>query len=94
MSKSIMQDEKECFICGTTHWLEKHHIFGGAYRKKSERDGLTVYLCHYHHNEPPDGVHHNRRGMDYLRAKGQEAYMKRYGATVEDFIREYGRNYL
>lgn len=94
MAKSIMQEAQECFICKTTRWLEKHHVFGGAYRSKSERDGLTVYLCHWHHNEPPHGVHHNRANMDWLRKKGQEAYMERYGATVEDFIREYGRNYL
>ena len=94
MAKSIMQEEKECFICKTTHWLECHHIFGGAYRSKSERDGLTVYLCHFHHNEPPYGVHHNRYNMDWLRGLGQKAYMEHYGATTEDFIRAYGRNYL
>lgn len=94
MAKSIMQEEKECFICKTTHWLEKHHCFGGAYRSKSEKDGLTVYLCHFHHNEPPYGVHHNRRNMDWLRKRAQITYMERYGATVEDFIREYGRSYL
>ena len=94
MSDSIMQTEKECYICKSTRWLERHHVFGGAYRKKSDTDGLTVYLCHWHHNEPPVGVHHNRANMDRLRKKGQEAYMEHYGATVEDFIREYGRNYL
>ena len=94
MANSILQEEKECFICKTTYALEKHHIFGGAYRSKSERDGLTVYLCHWHHNEPPYGVHHNRYNMDWLRSVGQRAYMKHYDATTEDFIREYGRNYL
>ena len=37
-----------CAICGRNGMgdpLEKHHIFGGAYRKKSEKYGLTVYLC-------------------------------------------------
>lgn len=94
MADSIMQEEKECYVCGTIHCLERHHVFGGAYRKKSERDGLTVYLCHWHHNEPPYGVHHNRENMDRLRARAQAVYMKVNGATVEDFIREYGRNYL
>ena len=87
MAKSILQDEKECFICHTTQNLERHHIFGGAYRSKSERDGLTVYLCHRHHNEPPCGVHHDRERMDWLRAIGQRRYMEHYSKTKEDFIR-------
>ena len=37
--------------------MEKHHIFGAANRKKSEKYGLTVDLCHWCHNEPPDGAH-------------------------------------
>ena len=44
-----MYRERECFLCGRNGAddpLDKHHIFGGAYRKKSERYGLTVYLCH------------------------------------------------
>lgn len=94
MAKSIIQNEKECFICHTTMSLERHHVFGGAYRSKSERDGLTVYLCHFHHNEPPMGVHHNRHLMDWLRAIGQRAWMERNDATVEDFMHAYGRNYL
>lgn len=92
--KSIVQTERECFICKTTRNLELHHIFGGAYRSKSDRDGLTVYLCHCHHNESPIGVHHNRQRMDWLRAIGQRAWMQHNNATIEDFIREFGRNYL
>lgn len=69
-------------------------VFGGANRKKSERDGLTVYLCKYHHNLAPEGVHHNRKNMDALRAKGQQVWQDHYGKTIDDFIKEYGRNYL
>lgn len=92
--KSILQSDKECFICKTTQWLELHHVFGGANRKRSEKDGLTVYLCHYHHNEPPQGVHHNRKNMDRLRAYAEKKWLEHYGKTVEEFIKVYGRNYL
>ena len=92
--RSIVQSERECFVCKTTMSLELHHIFGGAYRKKSDRLGLTVYLCHKHHNEPPYGVHHNRERMDWLRAIGQRRYIEHYHKTKDDFIREFGRNYL
>lgn len=39
---------KECFLCkrnGSGDRLERHHIFGGANRWKSEKLGLVVWLC-------------------------------------------------
>jgi len=83
----------KCFLCKQTAPLERHHIFGGAYRDKSEQYGLTVDLCHNCHNEPPDGVHHNREKMDTLRRYGQIKAMGANDWTVEDFIREFGKNY-
>lgn len=44
MSKSIMQDEKACYITGRTDHLHKHHIFGGGRRKISEKWGLWIWL--------------------------------------------------
>lgn len=84
MSKSIMQREKECYICRELvgaemslpdTGLEMHHIFGGtANRKLSEKYGLKVWLCHAHHNEPPEGVHHNKVVMQMLHEEGQLAF--------------------
>jgi len=37
-----------CWRCGRNGCvdpLDKHHLFGGALRKKSEQYGLVVYLC-------------------------------------------------
>lgn len=61
MSKSIIQKNKhECFICGSQHGLERHHvIFGTSGRRLSEKYGLTVMLC-YEHHRGRYGVH----GMD------------------------------
>lgn len=43
--KSILQSEKECFMCGTTRNLERHHvIFEAAGRKISDKLGLTTDL--------------------------------------------------
>lgn len=92
MGKSIIQNEKYCYFCGAVRMLENHHIFGGANRKKSDKYGLTVWLCHYCHNEPPRGVHHNRANMDKLRRIGQKAFMEHY--PQKDFIFEFGRNFL
>ena len=94
MNKSIMQTEKVCFITGTTRNLDLHHCIHGSNRKKADKHGLTVYLNHDVHMR----LHAHQKPFEGLDAKlkkvAQEAYMKHYGATVEDFIREYGRNYL
>lgn len=90
---SIMTaDFGHCYLCGSTHWIEMHHIFGGANRKNSTKYGLVVPLCHYCHNEPPNGVHFNRERMDALRAIGQAKFAKRYPDL--DFMAIFHRNYL
>ena len=54
---------RECWLCGKNGChdpLDKHHIFGGANRKKSEHYGLYVYLCHNScHLNGPDAAHRN-----------------------------------
>lgn len=91
--RSILSNEKRCYMCGKTCGLERHHIFSGyANRKKSEKDGLWVWLCHGCHNEPPNGVHHNRERMEWLRQEGQKAFQREY--PDRDFLKEYGRNWL
>lgn len=82
----------KCFLCGRYTPTEIHHIFGGANRTHSERYGLTVHLCHYCHNEPPNGVHFNAKRMRYLRQIGQLEF-ERYH-TREEFMRIFGKNYL
>lgn len=85
---------RECEICGSTRWLERHHVYNGAYRKKSEKFGAVADLCHFCHNEPPNGVHHNAERMRQLKAKYQMLIMDKYGMSEEDFIREFGKSYL
>ena len=74
--------------------MEEHHIFGGARRKKSEKYGLVVDLCHPCHNEPPRGAHHNKDTALYLHQWGQRKAMLEQGWSTHDFIREFGKNYL
>ena len=83
-----------CLMCRRYSRLERHHIFGGPYRRKSERYGLVAHLCHWCHNEPPEGVHHNAANMLRLKQYGQRKAMQENGWSVEDFIREFGKNYL
>ena len=95
MGRSIVQkDTERCFLCHSTGWLEWHHVFGGALRDKSDRLGLVVRLCHYCHNEPPRGVHQNREIRRRVQAFAQKKAMQEYGWSVEDFIKEFYKNYL
>lgn len=96
MNTIIKGDKKgRCFLCGRTDWIETHHIFNGtANRKKSEKYGLTVHLCHCCHNEPPNGVHFNSNRDLMLKRLAQEQAMEYYGWTIEDFIKIFGKNYL
>lgn len=97
--KSILQDDPtRCYICGgcaSSDPLDKHHVFGGAMRSKSEKYGLTVYL---HHNKchifGENSVHQNARINGALKAQTQQKAMQYYGWTIEDFIREFYKNYL
>jgi hypothetical protein len=94
MNSVVQKDDTKCFICGSRHWLEWHHIFGGALRSKSEQYGLKVRLCHYCHNEPPNGVHQNKEIRLKLQAFAQKKAMKHYGWSVEDFRREFYKSYI
>lgn len=94
MAKSILQTERECFFCGTVNWLEEHHVYGAANRKKSEKYGLKVWLCHAHHNEPPNGVHFNASTNQWLKATVQQKAMEYYGWGVDTFRSIFGKNYL
>lgn len=83
-----------CEICGSTQNIERHHVFNGAYRKKSERYNAVADLCHSCHNEPPNGVHHNAQNMKALKAKYQKRIMQEYQLTTEQFIHIFGKNYI
>jgi len=87
-----------CALCGKNGCgdpLDKHHIFGNAYRKKSEKYGLTVPLCHKEcHQFGKYAVHNNPETMERLHVYGQRKAMEEQGWTVRQFAVEFGRNYL
>lgn len=79
-------------MCGSQRYLERHHIFGAANRKYSEKYGLTVHLCWNHHQDSKTGVHHNPELMQQLHEEGQRAFEKIH--TRADFLKIFGKNYL
>lgn len=91
--KSVFQDEKVCFVCGTTHDIEEHHIiYGTSNRKISEKYGLKVYLCRHHHTGNR-GVHFNKDLDLKLKVMAQEYYEAHYG-NRNAFINAFGRSYI
>ena len=75
--------------------MELHHVyFGFGLRELSDQYGLTVWLCHYCHNEPPNGVHQNKEIRRALQARVQRIAMKHYGWSEKDFIGLFRKNYL
>lgn len=94
MSKSIMQTRKECFRCGTTQGLHRHHCFGGGNRQISEHDGCWIWLCGRHHNLSNEGIHFDRVFDLEVKMATELAWMKQNDKTIDDFIKRYGRNYV
>ena len=91
--ESIIQSEKECYVCKTTFNLHEHHIcFGTANRKKSEKYGLKVWLCCEHHTGNT-GVHQNRDLDLHLKKLAQEHFEAEIG-TREYFRTVIGKSYL
>ena len=83
--------KKCCYLCGTSHQLEIHHIFSGSNRKHSTKYGLVVTLCANCHRGV-GGVHNNYDKMLYLRKIGQKAFEKEYPHL--NFVKIFHKNYL
>lgn len=94
MAKSIVSNEKKCWVCGAEYGLHKHHIYAGvANRKLSEKYGLWVYLCGRHHNLSNEGAHFNRDLDLRLKQYAQEVFEARIG-TRDDFRAIFGKSYI
>lgn len=83
-----------CQLCGRYGPVELHHLIGGAYRRKADRDGLVIFLCPGCHRLDPWAAHRSGETMRELRALGQRIWMERTGKGVRAFVKEYGKNYL
>lgn len=91
----IQPDTSFCFLCGRRdRKLDRHEPFGGALRQKSKRLGMWVVLCHHPCHEGSTGAHGIFEVNRELRAEAQRRAMEAYGWTMEDWLREFGKNYL
>ena len=89
---------RECWLCGangSSDPLDRHHIFPGAYRTKSEKYGLVVNLCHDNcHIFGKYAVHKNPETMRSLKEYGQRKAMREQHWSIADFVHEFGKNYI
>ena len=90
--KSIIQKDKECYLCGSTRNLELHHIMFGSHRPKSTKFGLLVWLCAFHHRDNRHGVHGNRELDVWFKQLAQNCFEIIYGHEM--WMEVFGRNYL
>lgn len=90
--KSILQQNKHCWVCGNPYTEEHHVIYGTGKRELSEKYGLKVYLCYIHHRGK-DGVHSGNKTLDIaLKKYAQIQFEKTH--SREEFIQIFRRNYL
>lgn len=92
MSKSILQNDKVCYLCPRTFSLERHHIMSGfANRRLSEKYGLWVYLCQEHHTGKK-GAQYEKDLNRLLRQQAQKEFEAIHGHAL--WMAVFGKNYL
>jgi len=92
LTSVFTEDMDHCYFTGAAP-VERHHIFGGSNRKRSEKYGFVVPLRPDLH---PNGVFAGPDAKEIdtkLKTMAQEYYEEHYG-TREDFRREFGKSYL
>lgn len=78
----------------TKKYCERHEVyFGKAYRNKSIKDGLIVFLTEESHTGTY-GVHgkNGNKLNRHLKKLAQKAWMGYYKRTKEEFIERYGKS--
>ena len=89
MGKSILQEERECFVTGSRVNLDKHHIYHGPRRNASEKWGCWCWLRHDLHME----LHDRNKELDrMLQRTCQEVFEEKY--SHQEFMEVFGKSYL
>ena len=89
---SIIQDRKQCYVCGTTKNINIHEIYFGKNRQNSIKNGFCAYLCGIHHNLSNAGVHFNKELDLKLKQECQRKFEETH--TREEFMNIIKRSYL
>lgn len=84
----MINDERQCYICGRSDVLHVHHCLPGGRRKKCDEYGLTVYLCPWCHQK----LHDKGVGYRELQQVAQRFFEEQYGH--EKWMEIFQKNYL
>lgn len=84
----------KCFLSGAEGLVERHHIFAGPLRSKSEKYGLVVELSPWMHRNGPRAAHNCRETAERLKRYGQRKAMLEQGWDLDTWLQEFGRNWL
>jgi len=80
--KLKLQENVECYICGSTQQLHNHHcIFGKGNRAVSDKYGLTLYICLTHHAE----IHKNKTLRKEIANYAKGEFIKQY--SISEYMR-------
>lgn len=88
----LQQGDPRCFFCGSRMGLERHHAMTGPNRALAETHGLWIWVCHFHHLDPKEGVQYNRKKADHLKSLAQIAFEARH--SHEEWMQTFRKNYL
>ena len=80
--KIKLQEDKCCWVCGSSHALSPHHVFGNTgNRSMSEKYGLVVWMCFNHHTGGA-GIHFDTELRKSLQAYAKDEFIKVYSAEL------------
>lgn len=91
---SVFTDNMDACIFTGSYEVERHHIFGAANKSRSEEYGYVVPLRYdLHPNGARADMRYAKEIDTHLKQMAQRHYEENKG-TRDDFIKEFGRNYL
>lgn len=92
----IMPKSTKYSTVRTKKYNERHEVFfSKAYRMKSIKDGLIIFLTEEDHRGT-NGVHgkNGDKLNRYLKRTAEKAWISYYKKTKEEFQQRYGKNYI
>ena len=92
----IMPKSTKYSTVRTKKYSERHEVFfSKAYRMKSIKDGLIIFLTEDDHRGT-NGVHgkNGDKLNRYLKRTAEKVWISYYKKTKEEFQKRYGKNYL
>lgn len=85
----LQQDKSKCYFCNNKA-VDIHELIKGINRKKCIKWGLCVRVCRNCHTRTENDSKFYQEG----RILAQKVWQEHYKKNKEDFIKEFGRNYL